>query len=85
MIFLLTKDTSFAYDVSDDVYLMHATKLVMSKSDKEILRDEELLSDLGLQTPPIASFINACNKKGHEIYHYSNIHDLIKGVYRDVF
>lgn len=85
MIILLTKDTSFAYNVSDEVYLMHATKLVMSKSDKEILRDEELLTDLGLQTPPIASFINACNKKGHEIYHYSNIHDLIKGVYRDVF
>lgn len=85
MIILLTKDTSFAYNVSDEVYLMHATKLVMSKSDKEILRDEELLTDLGLQTPPIASFINACNKKGHEIYHYSDIHDLIKGVYRDVF
>ena len=26
-----------------------------------------------------------CNKKGHEIYHYTNILDLIKGVYRDVF
>lgn len=85
MIILLTKDTSFAYDVSDEVYLMHATKIVMSKSDKEILRDEVLLTNLGLQTPPIASFINACNKRGHEIYHYSNIHDLIKGVYRDVF
>lgn len=85
IIILLTKDTSFAYDVSDEVYLMHATKLVVEKKDKEILRDEELLSNLNLQTPPIASFINDCNKKGHEIYHYTNIHDLIKGVYRDVF
>ena len=29
--------------------------------------------DLNLEVPPIVSFINACNKKGHEIYHYSNI------------
>ena len=84
-IILLTKDTTFAYEVSDEVYLMYATKLVMSKTDKEILRDEDLLASIGLQVPPIASFINDCNRKGHEIYHYTNIHDLIKGVYRDVF
>ena len=85
IIILLTKDTSFAYDISDEIYLMHATRLIASKADKTILRDEELLKDIKLQVPPIVSFINACNKKGHEIYHYTNTHDLIKGVYRDVF
>ena len=84
-IIMLTKDTSFAYDISDEIYLMHATKLIASRADKSILRDEMLLKDIGLQVPPIVSFINACNKKGHEIYHYTNTHDLIKGVYRDVF
>ena len=84
-IIMLTRDTSFAYDISDEIYLMHATKLVASRADKSILRDEELLKDIKLQVPPIVSFINACNKKGHEIYHYTNTHDLIKGVYRDVF
>ena len=85
MIILLTKDTSFAYEISDEIYLMYATKLVCSNKDKSVLRDEELLNNIGLEVPPIVSFINACNKKGNEIYHYMNIHDLIKGVYRDVF
>lgn len=85
MIILLTKDTSFAYEISDEVYLLRTTKLVNGKVDKGILRDEELLKNLNLEVPPIVSFINACNKKGHEIYHYTEIHDLIKGVYRDVF
>ena len=83
-IILLTKDTDFAYKLSDKVYLMKLTRVICS-SDKSVLRDEELLKSLGLQVPRIASFINECNKKGHEIYQYSNIYDLIKGVYRDVF
>ena len=70
---------------SDEVYLLRTTKLVNAKVDRGILRDEELLTNLNLQVPPIVSFINACNKKGHEIYQYTEIHDLIKGVYRDVF
>ena len=84
-IIMLTKDTTFAYDISDEIYLMHATKLIASRADKSILRDAELLKDIGLQVPPIISFINACNRKGHELYHYTNTHALIKGVYRDVF
>ena len=82
---ILDNTNGRSYDVSDQIFLMHATRLVASSSDKSILRDEEVLKNINLQVPPIVSFINECNRKGHEIYHYSNIHDLIKGVYRDVF
>jgi len=83
-IILLSKDTNFCYQVSDYVYLMHLTKLVRF-GDRSILTDEELMNNINLEVPKIASFINCCNKKGHEIHQYVNILDLIKGVYRDVF
>ena len=83
-IILLSKDTSFCYQVTDYVYLFNLTRLVC-EGKKEILHDEELLNRLNLEVPKIVSFVNECNKKGHEINYYSNILDLIKGVYRDVF
>lgn len=83
-IIMLSKDTSFCYKISDYVYLMKLTKIVAS-GDKTLLEDEEVLNSCNLAVPGIVSFVNECNKKGHEIDHYTNILDLIKGVYRDVF
>lgn len=84
IIILLTKDTNFAYQISDKVFIMHLTKLIES-GDKTLLQNEEILNKCNLEVPKIITFINECNKKGHEIYHYTNVLDLIKGVYRDVF
>ena len=83
-IILLTKDTSFAHQVSDEVYLLYLTKMI-AKGDRSILRDSQVLERLGLEVPPIVEFVDICNKKGHDINYYSNIQDLIKGVYNDVF
>ncbi len=83
-IILLSKDTNFCYQISDKVFLLNLTKIVRS-GDKTILEDEELLKKINLEVPKIVTFVNECNKKGHEIHHYTNILDLIKGVYRDVF
>ena len=79
-IIMLSKDTSFCYQISDYVYLMKLTKIV-AKGDKTLLEDSEVLENCGLKVPEIVTFVQACNKKGHEIDYY----DLIKGVYRDVF
>ena len=84
IIILLSKDTTFCYQISDYIYLMSYTRLV-KEGKRSILEDEELLSEINLPVPHIASFVNLCNKKGHEINHYTNILDLIKEVYRDVF
>ena len=83
-IIFLTKDTNFAYQISDKVFIMYLTKII-SSSDKTILQDEKLLTSCNLEIPKIVKFINECNNKGHDIYQYTNILDLIKGVYRDVF
>lgn len=82
-IILLTKDTDYAYPISDTVHILRLTKLVKS-GDKELFRDTKLLKSNNLEVPKIVSFIEKCNKKGHDISQYTNIHDLIKGVYRDV-
>lgn len=83
-IILLTKDTDYAYPISDTVHILRLTKLVKS-GGKELFRDTKLLKSNNLEVPKIVSFIEKCNKKGHDISQYTNIHDLIKGVYRDVF
>ncbi len=83
-IILLTKDTSFAHQISDEVFLLHLTRLI-AKGDRELLRDAEVLTSIGLEVPPIVSFVDACHKKNHDINYYTNIQDLIKGVYNDVF
>ena len=83
-IILLSKDTAFCYQIADYVYLMHMTKLAC-EGEKDILNNVDTLNELDLEVPPIVAFINECNKNGHEIYNYTSTHDLIKGVYRDVF
>ncbi len=82
-IILLTKDTTFAYQVTDYVYLLDKTRII-SEGKKDLLRDKELLNSLGLEEPKIVSFINEY-KKHKDISDYTNILDLIKAVYRDVF
>ena len=83
-IIVLTKDTNYAYPISDTVHILRLTRLVKS-GGKELFRDTRLLKSNNLEVPKIVSFIEKCNKKGHDISQYTNIHDLIKGVYRDVF
>lgn len=83
-IILLSKDTSFCYQISDKIYLLHLTRLV-KEGDKYILKDTELLKSINLEVPPIISFTEEARSKGHDLYDYTNILDLIKGVYRDVF
>ena len=83
-IILLTKDTNFAYPISDTVHILKLTKLIKS-GDRSLFTDTKLLKSNNLEIPKIVSFIEKCNKKGHDISQYTNIHDLIKGVYRDVF
>ena len=34
--------------------------------------------------PKIIEFIKYANEKGHQIEHYTDIKELIKGIYRDV-
>ena len=56
-IILLTKDTNYAYQISDKVFIMHLTKLVES-GDKTLLQNEELLKHCNLEVPKIIKFIN---------------------------
>ena len=83
-IILLSKDTNFCYQITDKVFIMNLTRII-KEGNRDLLEDEELLTENGLEVPGIVSFVNRCNKEGHEINHYVNILDLIKGVYRDVF
>ena len=82
MIILITKDTNFAYEVSDEIFLVR-NKEVM-KCDKSILTNEEVLTKNNLNVPDIVKFINSANKKGANLTYTPNILDLIKEVYRNV-
>ena len=81
-IILLTKDTSFAFEISNNIYILYKTKLV-ARGDKTLLMDSDLLKNVGLEIPPIVKFVDICHKHHHDIDYYTNIQDLIKGVYND--
>ena len=83
IIILITKDTDFCYEVSDYVYLFNEGKIIES-GKKEILETFDLNS-INLEVPNIISFVKSCRKQGHDISYYTNIMDLIKAVYRDVY
>ncbi len=81
-IILITKNTDFAYEVSDEIYLVNNGKIVKCK--KSVLTDESILTSNNLNTPKIVDFINEANKKEANLTYTSNILDLIKEVYRNV-
>lgn len=82
-IILLTKDTSFAYEISDYIYLMNRCSIVES-GKKDILENTELLSMLGLEIPVIIEFVNISRNKGHELKYHTTTSELLKEVYRNV-
>lgn len=81
-IILLTKDTDFAYEVTDKAYLLYRGS-IMTTGDKEIMTNEKLMDGYGLKLPEIVKFIKAANEKGIKLTLTDNILDLIKEVYRN--
>jgi len=82
-IILLTKDTSFAYEVTDYIYLMHKAKII-EYGKKDILKNVELLETIDIEPPKIVSFIKEYNKKGENI-DSKDINEIIKEVTKNVF
>ena len=82
MIIITTKDSSFAYNVSDNIYIVNNGSIV-SRGSKNLLIDERNLKDNNLEVPGIIEFVNTSNKMGAGLTHTNNILDLIKEVYRN--
>jgi len=81
-IILLTKDTDFAYQVTDKTYLLYKGTIV-SSGTKDLMTDVNLLSTYNVKAPEIVKFINLARKKNPNINYTNNILDLIKEVYRN--
>lgn len=81
-IIIITKDTDFAYQVTDKVFVIDRGRVVLS-GNKKALENDKMLTFYDLETPNIVKFINACNKKKKNITYTTNILDLIKEVYRN--
>lgn len=83
MIIIISKNTDFAYEVSDEVYIIN--KGAASKyGNAKLLTEEEILNENNLEAPNIVKFINTSNKMGGNLTYTNNILDLIKEVYRNV-
>ncbi len=83
ILILLTKDTSFCYEVGGYVYLVNDSEIV-KKGTYEIIRNTSLINRLNLRVPPIIKFIKEYKKNNDEFNDYNNTLDLIKGIYRDI-
>lgn len=82
MIIILTKNTDFAYQVSDVNYIINDGKII-EMGDKTLLENKTILNNNNLNVPKIVDFVNVCNKKGANLTYTNNILDLIKEVYRN--
>lgn len=83
-IILLTKNTDFIYGNVDKVFVMNKTKLIES-GEEELLRNKKLLESSGLTVPKIVEVITKIREKNIDMEDYTDIKDLIKGVFRNVF
>lgn len=81
-IIIITKDTDFAYGITEKCHILSRGGLVAS-GDKNIMTNEELLKMYNLKLPEIIKFIKEANKKGIKLTLTDNILDLIKEVYRN--
>lgn len=81
-IILLTKDTDFAYEITDKAYLLYRGS-IMASGDKDIMTNEKLMDGYKLKLPEIVKFIKTANEKGIKLTLTNNILDLIKEVYRN--
>lgn len=81
-IIILTKDTDFAYEISEDVFILLQGSLVYH-GDSGIMLDEKTMNNYNLKVPEILKFINVAKEHNIELTPTSNILDLIKEVYRN--
>ncbi len=80
-IILVNSELPFMFDIVDKLYVINRGKLVIN-GDKDIFYSDKLYKYVEL--PKIVEFIKYANYQGHDIEEYTDIKELIKGLYRDV-
>ena len=80
-IILVNSELPFMFDIVDKLYVINKGKLVIN-GDKDIFYSDKLYKYVEL--PKIVEFIKYANYQGHDIEEYTDIKELIKGLYRDV-
>ncbi len=80
-IILVNSELPFMFDIVDKYIVINKGKVVIS-GDKDIFYEDKLYKYV--EVPKIVEFIKYVNGQGHEILGYTDIKELIKGLYRDV-
>ena len=80
-IILVNCEIPFMFDIVDNLYVINKGKLVLS-GNKDVFYEDRLYKYV--EMPKIVEFIKYVNSMGHDILEYTDIKELIKGLYRDV-
>jgi len=80
-IILVNSELPFMFDVVDKLIVINKGRVVIS-GDKDIFYEDKLYKYV--EIPKIVEFIKYANNEGHNILEYTDIKELIKGLYRDV-
>jgi energy-coupling factor transport system ATP-binding protein len=80
-IILVNSELPFMFDVVDKLIVINKGKVVVS-GEKDIFYEDKLYKYV--EVPKIVEFIKYVNNEGHDILEYTDIKELIKGLYRDV-
>ena len=80
-ILLITDDVEFLFELVDNFIVINNGSVVFEGTNKSFY-NEELYQYTDM--PEIVEFIKYANEKGHKIENYTDLKELIKGIYRDV-
>lgn len=83
-IIIISQDLDMLLKIVDYVYVLKDGKLILEGEKFEVLSNEDVLNECGLETPKIITFENLVKKKkGIKIGYRDEINDLIKDIYRN--
>lgn len=82
-IIIMSRDVDFVYKLKEDIFILSGGDTCIS-GNYTLLENEDKLSLYNLTPPNIVKFTNIAKKRGIDLWYYTDIKDLIKGVCNNV-